>query len=295
MNDEKQFCENCGSELNGEYCSKCGQRNVEMKLPLKDLLKELIEEVLSFDSRLFNSLIPFLIKPGILTVEYISGKRAHYISPFKLYFFMSFLYFFTTAVVEKPEEKLQPQNKVNVDSLLASVHVDSTIMLSQQRGIKLTIAKGDSGAVERKFGHRFAAGLKKLKANPQLFYDELHDHAPQIVFLLLPVFALLLKLIYLRSKNYYIEHIVFSFYFHSYVYLILLFIVLLKYSSWPFVSDYADILFLAIPVNLYQGMRRVYRQSRGKTFIKFSILTGVYGFVLVVAAVGAVFVLISFL
>jgi len=110
---------------------------------------------------------------------------------------------------------------------------------------------------------------------------------------LLPVFAFLLKLIYLRSKSYYIEHIVFSFYFHSYVYLILLFIVLLNSTGWAFVSDYADVLFLAIPVNLYQGMKRVYRQSGGKTLIKFSILTGVYGLILVVAAIAAVFVLIS--
>ena len=82
MTDEKQFCENCGSELNGEYCSKCGQRNVEMKLPFKDILRELIEELLSFDSRLFHSIIPFLLKPGILTMEYISGKKGTLHFPF---------------------------------------------------------------------------------------------------------------------------------------------------------------------------------------------------------------------
>jgi hypothetical protein len=214
MTDEKQFCENCGSELSGEYCSKCGQRNVEMKLPFKDILRELIEELLSFDSRLFHSIIPFLVKPGVLTMEYISGRRAHYISPFKIYFFMSFLYFFTTAMVEKPEENWQTQSKLNVDSSLTTARSDSIITLAKKGGIKLTIWKDDSGVVERKYGHRFAAGLNKLKTNPQLFFDAIKDHAPQVVFLLLPVFALLLKLIYLRSKNYYIEHIVFSFYFH---------------------------------------------------------------------------------
>ncbi len=295
MTDEKQFCENCGSKLTGEYCSTCGQHNVEMKLPFKDLLKELIEEVLSFDSRLFHSLIPFLIKPGVLTVEYISGKRAHYISPFKMFFFMSFLYFFTTALVEKPDEKLQTQNKLGVDSSLTPVRADSIITIARKGGTRLTIWKDDSGLVERKYGHRFAAGLNKLRTNPQLFFDGLHDHTPQVVFLLLPVFALLLKLIYLRSKNYYIEHVVFSFYFHSYVYLILLLIVLLNSTGWPFVSNYADVLFLAIPVNLYQGMKRVYRQTGGKTLIKFSIITCMYGLVLVVAVIAAVFVLISLL
>ena len=208
---------------------------------------------------------------------------------------MSFLYFFTAAMVEKPEDKLQPQSKVNVDSLLTTVRADSTIILSKRGGIKLTIAKHDSGAVERRFGRRFASGLKKVKANPQLFFDGLHDHAPQVVFVLLPIFALLLKLVYLRSKNYYIEHIVFSFYFHSYVYLILLFIVLLNSTGWPFVSDYADVLFLAIPLNLYQGMKRVYRQSGGRTLIKFSLLTSAYSCVLIAAAVATVFVLISIL
>jgi hypothetical protein len=295
MTDEKQFCENCGSELSGEYCSKCGQRNVEIKLPFKDILRELIEELLSFDSRLFHSIIPFLVKPGVLTMEYISGRRAHYISPFKIYFFMSFLYFFTTAMVEKPEENWQTQSKLNVDSSLTTARSDSIITLAKKGGIKLTIWKDDSGVVERKYGHRFAAGLNKLKTNPQLFFDAIKDHAPQVVFLLLPVFALLLKLIYLRSKNYYIEHIVFSFYFHSYVYLILLLIVLLNSTGWPFVSNYADVLFIAIPLNLYQGMKRVYRQSGGRTFIKFILLTGAYGFVLIAAAVSAVFVLISFL
>jgi hypothetical protein len=295
MTDEKQFCENCGSELNGEYCSKCGQRNVEMKLPFKEILRELIEELLSFDSRLFHSLIPFLIKPGILTVEYISGKRAHYISPFKMFFFMSFLYFFTTALVEKSDEKLQTQNNLGVDSSLTPVRADSIITIARKGGTQITIWKDDSGVVERKYGHRFAAGLRKLRTNPQLFFDGLHDHTPQVVFLLLPVFALLLKLIYLRSKNYYIEHVVFSFYFHSYVYLILLFIVLLNSTGWAFVSDYADVLFLAIPVNLYQGMKCVYRQSGSRTFIKFFLLTGLYGFVLIAAVVSAVFVLISFL
>ena len=295
MTDEKQFCENCGSKLTGEYCSTCGQHNVEMKLPFKDLLKELIEEVLSFDSRLFHSLIPFLIKPGVLTVEYISGKRAHYISPFKMFFFMSFLYFFTTALVEKSDEKLQTQNNLGVDSSLTPVRADSIITIARKGGTRLTIWKDDSGLVERKYGHRFAAGLNKLRTNPQLFFDGLHDHTPQVVFLLLPVFALLLKLIYLRSKNYYIEHVVFSFYFHSYVYLILLLIVLLNSTGWPFVSNYADVLFLAIPVNLYQGMKRVYRQTGGKTLIKFSIITCMYGLVLVVAVIAAVFVLISLL
>ncbi len=295
MSDEKRLCQNCGKELAGEYCSNCGQRGVEMKLPIQDLLKELIEEVLSFDSRLFHSLIPFITKPGELTVEYVSGKRAHYISPFKLYFFMSFLYFFTAAVVERPEDRVQVQKGISVDSMMTAVPQDSTVTLSKQGAFKITITKDSSGEVGKKFGRRFAAGLRKLSSNPQLFFDELHDHTPQVVFLLLPIFALLLKLVYFRSKSYYIEHLIFSFYFHSFVYFILMAIVLLKSTAWPPVTDYADVLFLTIPLNLFQGMKRVYRQSGGKTFMKFSLLTIAYVCILIAAVAGTLYVLISLL
>ena len=295
MNDVKKVCQNCGSELNGEYCSTCGQHDVELKLPLKGLIKELGEELLSFDSRLFHSLRPFLLKPGELTSEYVAGRRTRYISPFKLYFFMSFLYFFFAAVTETPSQIAVQTSPVNVDSLLTAVHADSLVTLKMNKGTKLTFTKNDSGAVERRFGHRFAAGLKKVKSDPQLLFDKLREHTPQVIFLLLPLFALLLKVMYIRSNIYYIQHIVFTFYFHSYVFFILLLIALLNYTEWNIVATYAEVLLIAIPLNLYRGMVRVYGQSLRKTFVKFTLLGCAYGVVLIAAVAATIFVLISLL
>lgn len=295
MSESKKVCQNCGNELNGEYCSTCGQRDVELKVPLNGLIKELGEELLSFDSRLFHSLRPFLWRPGALTIEYVSGKRTRYISPFKLYFFTSFLYFFLAAILETPPKKTEPHSSVNVDSLLTSVRADSIITLKMNKGMKLTFAKDDSGRVERRFGHRFAAGLKKVKSDPQLFFDKLHDHTPQIVFLLLPLFALLLKVLYIRTNIYYIQHIVFTFYFHSYVFFVLLLITLLNSTGWSVIASYADLLIFAIPLSLYRGMVRAYGQSRSKTIVKFSLLSCTYGLVLLAVVFVTIFVLISLL
>jgi len=295
MSEAKKVCQNCGSELNGEYCSTCGQRDVELKVPLNGLIKELGEELLSFDSRLFHSLRPFLWKPGALTVEYVSGKRTRYVSPFKLYFFMSFLYFFFATIMETPPQKAVQTSPVNVDSLLTSVHADSIVTMKMNRGMKLTFAKDDSGMVEGKFGHRFAAGLRKAESDPQLLFDKLREHTPQIIFLLLPLFALMLKVIYIRSNIYYIQHIVFSFYFHSYVFFVLLLIALLNSTGWTVIATYAELLIFAIPLSLYLGMARVYGQSRGKTFVKFTLLGCAYGAVLITAIAFTVFVLISLL
>jgi hypothetical protein len=295
MIQESQRCQNCGAELHGEYCSACGQHNIDLKVPLKDLLKDLVEELFSFDSRLLHSFLPFLVKPGILTVEFVSGRRTRYISPFKMYFFMSFLYFFVTALIPDPVTTQPAENPVNLDSLLAATKTDSIVTVKTSRGIKFTFAKEDTARIEGRFGHRFAAGLKKLKSDPQAFFDKLHDHMPQVVFLLLPAFAVLLKLMYIRSNAYYIQHIVFAFYFHSYVFFLLLLISLLSATGSEMVADGALLLYFAIPINLYLGMRRVYKQSRKKTFLKFTLLGLSYGCVLIVAMAAAVFILISFL
>ena len=296
MNEVRKHCQDCGSELNGEYCSSCGQRDVDLKVPFKDLLKELGEELLSFDHRFLHSLKPFLFKPGALTLEYIAGRRTRHISPFKLYFFMSFIFFFTSALLRDQQEEPHVKKDVNVDSLMTVNGVD-TLMLGAQKGgskFNLTVSR-DSSRIEKRFGHRFAAGLQKLKADPEAFTTSLREHAPQVIFFLLPIFALLLQLVYLRSKVYYFQHIVFAFFFHSYMFFILFLVELLSWSGSGVVSDNAFLIYLAIPAHLFLGMRRVYKQSRIITSIKFILLGSMYLVVLIAALAAAVFVVISLL
>ena len=292
MTVEKRKCRNCDAELSGEYCSTCGQRDIELKVPLKELVNEFADEFLSFDARMLRSIVPFLFRPGSLTLEYVAGKRARYVSPFKLYFFMSFLYFFTAAVLGEPSDGSGERQPIAADSLVAALRMDSLSAIKLNKGMKLTFSKSDSATIERRFGHRFSEGLKKVKANPDLIQKKFHEHTPQVVFLLLPVFALLLKLMYIRPKSYYIQHIIFSFYFHAYVFFVLLVITLLGSINWGGITDYADLLIFALPLNLYLAMARVYRQSFGKTFLKFSLLAAMYGLILIAAVVVAVFTLV---
>ena len=101
----------------------------------------------------------------------------------------------------------------------------------------------------------------------------------------MPFFALLLKLLYIRRKNfYYSDHAVFTFYHY-----ILSFILLLLYlgidklhdlSGWGFFNFLLIPLVLAWPVYLYLEMKYFYRQGPGKTFAKFLLLNGL-GFFLI--------------
>ena len=91
--NERKLCKNCNSELVGQYCSECGQKNIE-SFTFSKLVKDFFDNIFSLDSRLFQTLKFLIIRPGFLTNEYWSGKRITYLPPFRLYLLTSILFFF---------------------------------------------------------------------------------------------------------------------------------------------------------------------------------------------------------
>ena len=272
MNEEKHCCKNCGAELSGEFCSSCGQRDKELHVPLKELAGEFLDLIPSFDERLFRSIKPFLFKPGSLTLEYLSGKRKQYISPFKLYFFISFLYFLASSFTD--DQKVAQFNKTvaEVDSATVETKTDSAFVSvgSTDSGFRITVK--DSSEVENIFGSKMIEALKKLKSNPKMLFQKIREHRPKIIFLLLPVFALMLKLLYYRSNVLFIKHLIFSFYFHSFIFSVFLLIVLCEITRVSVLENISAMFYLLIPVNLYFGLKRVYPQNQWKTAVKFFLL-----------------------
>ena len=89
------ICENCKTELihNENFCPKCGQENHDKQASTVQLANDFIEDYVGFDNKLFRSIIPLLFRPGIMTVEFLDGKRKKYISPIRLFIFLTFIYF----------------------------------------------------------------------------------------------------------------------------------------------------------------------------------------------------------
>ena len=83
---KNSICKNCENQISGEYCSQCGQKDIEL-LKFKKLIKDFLDHHLDLDSRLFITLKYLATKPGYLTNEYWSGRRTRYIPPFKIYLF----------------------------------------------------------------------------------------------------------------------------------------------------------------------------------------------------------------
>jgi hypothetical protein len=79
------------------FCSHCGQQRIKDSESISEVLGHFLGDYFTFDSKIVNSIKPLLFKPGVLTVEYEAGRRARYISPLRLYIFVSLLFFLLLA------------------------------------------------------------------------------------------------------------------------------------------------------------------------------------------------------
>ena len=93
-------CLNCENSISEEdnFCSRCGQVNDLKKVSLKQYLSAYFDDFLSFDSRLLNTIVGLIFKPGFVTKNYVEGKRMSYVNPFKLYIQITILFFLLIGI-----------------------------------------------------------------------------------------------------------------------------------------------------------------------------------------------------
>lgn len=95
-------CRNCEAPLAGRWCHACGQ---DSRDPLRDhalLVGEFLDNVVGWDSRLVRTLRLLFGSPGALTGEFVSGRRARYLGPLRLYLIASVLFFACYALTPDP-------------------------------------------------------------------------------------------------------------------------------------------------------------------------------------------------
>jgi len=204
-------CKNCNTRLDGSFCPQCGQRDVDLERPLRDLLAEAARETFDADGRLVRTLMALFRRPGFLTVEFLAGRRQSYTPPFRLYLAFSLLFF-----------------------LVAAWAVGHGMMLSEGQ----TLAADAPGQA------RFVS-----------------DELPRLMFVLLPVFALLLKAAFWQRL--YFDHLIHSLHLHSAAYVILAFVLPMEDASnrwwWALLLQLAMTAYLL--AYLTTSIRRVYRAN----------------------------------
>jgi len=161
------------------------------------------------------------------------------------------------------------------------------------------VLAGWPGFADRWLNQRMAntrANLERMDGNPVLFLQAVLTALPGALFLLMPVFALVLRVAYLRRPTGYLEHLVVALYSHSWLMLVLLATFSVAGISGaidsPVVGTLGDwlyvLLWLAVPVYLFWMQQRVYGGNPVLTMLRYLFIGGVYLFLVIAVVMYAV-------
>lgn len=222
-------CPNCGAELHGRFCANCGQRTTELKPTLHELLHEAVHEFAHVDGKILRTIGLLLFRPGQLTKEFFEGKRARSVTPLRLY-------------------------------LLASVLFFGVVALSPARPMKVSVTKGASAGLTR--------AADRLNRDPTVLAHAMETAFPKAMFLLMPLFGLLVYAFYWRAERMYVPHFYFSVHFHAFAFVAFALDEALRFLHWG-PMRYVRFLFLLAPiVYLPMALRTVYGGGRLLTIAK---------------------------
>lgn len=94
MTDEMppySHCLNCGTELTGMYCHKCGQQASPPLPKAFQFVKDYIKNILCIERQSLPTLTNLIFHPGHLVKEYCAGRYSSYSHPMTLHFFILFV------------------------------------------------------------------------------------------------------------------------------------------------------------------------------------------------------------
>jgi len=269
-------CGNCESPLAGPWCSQCGQHAHESARGIGALLHDAWHSLTHLDGRVGQTLRLLLLQPGALTAEYFANRRARFAPPFRLYLICS-LVFFALASITTPATTPEQPVLVVGDAKDTATSCAAVQWNGQPPPAWLLHAcqriASDNGAG---LGHAFLA------------------NAPKMMFVLLPLVALVMLPFWWRPRRWYVEHLVFSLHTHTFVFATFSLLVVLNAVGERWLSLDSLTQWLSVPLWVWMlaypwlAMRRYYGQSRWRTTLKFMALACLYGCLLTAAVAGNV-------
>ena len=349
-------CENCGAELKGHWCAKCGQAAIEYRRSFRYVVADLLNEFLNWDSKFFTTIALLILKPWCLTNEFLAGKRVRYVNPLRLYLLASILFFFAVNYGGKrihidptkfPEEKRaevaaaiadkrgEIEAELNKDNLtpkqrrkaqkaldyLTKPTPSATTTPTPEETSSPSATPGASSTAEpgpQKYGpvgdrpfvvfddaksttpfERWIEARAKEKMGEQgtkmgLFIRTLFSNLPYMMLCCIPLFALVLKLLYVRRRIFYIDHLIYALHIHSFFYAAVMLIVLatiglIRFAPGAIAGWLIALLWIAFVTQIFLSIRYVYRQGWFFSVFKFLFGGFVYLIVLVLALAATFF------
>ena len=276
-------CANCGEAFvqpPPAFCPACGQESRVRAPTLGEFVQQFGGAYFSTEGALWRTLKLLLLKPGELTRQYLAGRRKHYVLPLRLYLTISLVSILLVRLVAGGD---------------ISVGMPSDLDLG--KGEYTLIEAGAERNAGLKDGVFFCRGLpawfcqrlqRRLDTDPRGLQREAEALGGRFIgnlggamFLMVPLFALLLKLAYWNRRLRYTEHLVFALHLHAFWFVCLLFTLL----PVPWISAVALAL---VPLYALAALKRVYGGRWPWRWLRATAVSLAYGVALSFALAGVV-------
>jgi hypothetical protein len=283
------LCKNCGSNIpeQSNFCPKCGQDTHSHKQPFRHFIMEALENTLHFDSKIIHTVRDLFIRPGQLTINFNSDKRARYVPPVRFYIFTSFIFFLVMSLTSSNSIGVpEPVIQIEEDSVLTKGELSTYITDEEMKMLKsgsldndrivdsIIVSKGGEPGMMNRALLRILSNTANGKLKPKDYEDKIFKNISISLFFLMPIFGLLLMFIYRKSRMFYIEHLIFSLHLHTLFFILVLAVIPIDAL---FKIDLSPVVYLGMIVYLFFALRNVYRQSWPKTAAKTIIMICSYG------------------
>ena len=241
---------------------------------------------ISMEGALWRTLWRLLI-PGQLTLEFLAGRRRRFVLPIRLYL--------TISVITLLAIKLVSLQQIDAHGTDIASHIvtmdqvpgqdDEIISVGQHRaGFRAgafycqNLPDALCARIEQRLVTNRKVTVEELKQMP----DRVVSYMSTAMFLLVPIFGLFLKLVYVDKRMYYTEHLVFALHVHAFWFAM----VLLMLPQAPGLSTAAGVATLLYPLI---ALHRVYMTRWWSTLLRALAMQMVYLFTLTLVVMAIVF------
>jgi hypothetical protein len=336
LSGQLTHCENCGAQLSGKYCAQCGQPAIDYRRSFRHVIVDVLDSFLNWDSKFFATIGLLIAKPWRLTNEFLAGKRVRYLHPLRLYLLASILFFFAVNYWAKsiPPTKLSNQDRAEIQAELKNEDLPPDARAKLEKALKLDsptptpatpdVSKPSGSPPEASTKTDQTLSMKSERAffqsgnpqtplekwletrakekmgehgtNMQLFLITLINNLPGMMLCCIPLFAFVLKILYLRRRIFYIDHLIYALHIHTFAYvgiMLIIFATIGLNRLAPNMMGWIAILWLAFAVQIFLSIRHVYRQGWFISVIKFFFGGFAYLMVLFVALAATFFVTLA--
>ena len=328
-------CENCGAQLTGRYCAQCGQAAIDYRRSFRHVIVDVLDSFLNWDSKFFATIGLLIAKPWRLTNEFLAGKRVRYVHPLRLYLLASILFFFAVNYWAKSinlqSGKLSPKDRDEIKTELKNEDLPPAARAKIEQALNLespspaATARADEQASPKPEEHgpsgqgdfgpllqlaadkpstpfeKWVEQHAKEKfgehgANARAFLITLINNLPGMMLCCIPLFAFVLKVLYIRCKIFYIDHLIYALHIHTFAYvgiMLITFATIGLNRIAPNMMGWIAIPWIVFAAQILISIRCVYRQGWFFSIFKFFVGGFVYLLVLSMALAATFFVTLA--